>query len=99
MFGVAVFFFDLGLHLAGGQALMRYLDAVELFKLVAGSLQVFFLAGAVNNQLAIFLGGSDQIGVDLALRDGEGHESQQHSQGQEYSKQFLHDMETSFKKY
>jgi len=57
---IAVFFLDLGLNLTGGQALILDLDAVQLFKVSAGSCQIVFLAGAVDDQLALGLGCVDQ---------------------------------------
>ena len=57
---IAVFFLDLGLNLTGGQALILNLDAVQLFKVSAGSCQIVFLAGAVDDQLALSLGCVDQ---------------------------------------
>ena len=59
--GVAVLFFDLGLHLTGGQTLIGGLDAEQLLEVLAGSGQILFLAGAVNHQLALGLSVSDQL--------------------------------------
>ena len=59
--GVAVLFFDLGLHLTGGQTLIGGLDAEQLLEVLAGSGQILFLAGAVNDQLALSLSVSDQL--------------------------------------
>ena len=60
--GVAALFLNLGLDLASGQALEGGLDAVKLLELLAGSGQVLFLAGAVDHQLALGLGGVNQVG-------------------------------------
>ncbi len=59
--GIAVLLLDLGLDLAGGQALEGGLDAVHLLKLLAGGGQVLLLAGAVDHQLALGLGGVNQL--------------------------------------
>ena len=53
-------------------------------------------APVLDDQFSLFLGGGDQIGVDRVFRDGERHESQQHGQRQEYSKQFFHGYEPPF---
>ena len=86
---VAVFFFDLGGHFAGGQALAVHLDAVQFFELIAGGVQVGFFAAAVNGQLALFLGGGDQRFVN-ALGTGKAAQTQYHGQSQQNGKQLFH---------
>ena len=46
--GIAVFFFNLGGHFARGKALAVDGDAIELLELVAGGVEVGFLAAAVH---------------------------------------------------
>ena len=62
-----------------------------------GGRKVFFLAGAVNDQLAFGLGGFDQIcrSADNILGK-RGNAAQQHRQGKQNSKQFFHNQKTSF---
>ena len=67
--GSAVFFFDFALHLTGGQTLILYFDAVQLFKLFAGYCQIFFLTGTVDDQLALRLSGGDQL-IHVAVPSG-----------------------------
>ena len=59
--GVAVLFFDLRLHLTGGQTLVVNLDAVQFLEMLAGGGEVLFLAGAVDGQLALGLRRGDEI--------------------------------------
>ena len=59
--GIAGFFLDLGLDLAGGQALMIYLDTKDLLKAIAGSGKILFLAAAVNGELTFGLSSSDEV--------------------------------------
>ena len=59
--GVALLFFDLRLHLAGGQTLIVDLDAVQFLEMLARSGEIFLFAGAVNGQLTLRLRGGDQI--------------------------------------
>ena len=94
--GISFFFGDLGLDFAGAQALIACLDSEEFFKLLAGSDQIGFFAGAVYDQLAFRLGRSDQVGVraDTILSE-HGGAAQQHCQSQQNSKQFLHGKGTS----
>lgn len=65
--GVALLLLDLGLDLTGGEALVLDVDAVELLEVVAGGGEVVLLAGAVDDERALVLGGLDQVlgGADL----------------------------------
>ena len=91
--GLAVLLLDLGGNLTGGQALIGGFDAVELLEVLAGGGEVFLLAGAVDNQRAFGLGGSDQIvhavgiGGDLAHRE----QCEDHDQRQKQCDCFFHD--------
>ena len=69
--GVAVLLLDLGLDLAGGEALVLDLDAKDLLEVVAGGGEVVLLAGAVDDERALLLGGLDEVlgGADAVLGD------------------------------
>ena len=69
--GVAVLLLDLGLDLTGGEALVLDLDAKDLLEVVAGGGEVVLLAGAVDNEGALLLGGLDEVlgRTDGVLRD------------------------------
>ena len=71
---VAVLLLDLCLDLAGGEALVLDLDTVELLEVVAGGGEVVLLAGAVDDERALFLGGLHKVlgCTDLVLGGGVG---------------------------
>ena len=58
---IAVLLLDLALHLAGGQALERGLDAEQILEVLARGGQILLLAGTVDDQLALGLCRGDQI--------------------------------------
>ncbi len=59
--GVAVLLLDLGLDLAGREALVLDVDAGELLEVVAGGGEVILLARAVDDEGALFLGGLHHV--------------------------------------
>ena len=69
--GVAVLLLNFGLDLARGEALVLDLDAKDLLEVVAGGRKVVLLAGAVDDEGALLLGGLDEVlgGADAVLRD------------------------------
>ena len=71
---------------------MGHLDAVQLFKAVAGSLEIFFFAGAVHHQFALSLSGGDQFGVSAhtVFRRGEGHAGKRHYGDQQECQKLFH---------
>ena len=102
--GIAGFFLDLGLDLAGGQALMVYLDTKDLLEGIAGSGKILFLAAAVNGELTFGLSGSDEIfHTSKALRIGLGflltavvlvaaadHQGEDHDDSKQHRQCFFH---------
>ena len=104
--GVAVFFLDLGLDLAGGQALEGGLDAKDLLEVGAGGGQILLLAGAVHHQLTLGLGRGDQVlhpgkilGIIVLIGAlvgvigvllAAGRQGQHHHGGQQKSQKLLH---------
>ncbi len=58
--GLSVLFLDLCVDFGSGKTLIDRLDSIKLFKVLAGSCQVFFLAGAVDRQGPVCLRGFDQ---------------------------------------
>ncbi len=64
--GVAVLLLDLGLDLARREALVGGLNAKELLEVLRTGSHVLLLAGAVDHELAVLLGGLDQAGIGAA---------------------------------
>ena len=58
---IAVLLLHLALHLTGGQALERGLDAEQILEVLARGGQILLLAGAVDDQFALGLCRGDQI--------------------------------------
>jgi hypothetical protein len=88
--GISVLFLDLGGNLAGGQALVGGLDAVELLEVLAGRGEVVLLAGAVDNDLALGLGRGDQIIHAVRIRGALAEHAQREDHGQdEHERQCL----------
>ena len=81
--GLAILFFDLGRHFAGGQALEARLDAIELLEVLAGSGQIGLLAGAVNHELTFFPGRGDQIVETCVVGIGGGGQGEDHDGSQQ----------------
>ena len=92
--GVAVFLGDLRLYLTGGQTLIAHLDAVQLFKMLAGGGHVGFLGGAGHDQLAFGRRGGKQVGVHF-LSGGERRAGQRHHSGQKQCQELFHGWKTS----
>ena len=93
--GVAVFLLDLGGNLARRQALTVDGDAEEFLELVAGGVEVGFLAAAVHGQFALGLRGVDER---LVIPLGRSHAAQahRHHSHQKKRQQFFHEKPRPF---
>ena len=98
---IAVLFLDLGLHLTGGQTLILDLDAVHLLEVLTGGGEVLLLAGAVDHELALGLGGVDEAGLfgallivsgglGVVLLAAAGDQAERHHQAEEQSNELFH---------